>query len=184
MNEERIYHEYASWKLEKIELIEQLKGQSSNLIVRFNHVMDVIDFLYDKMVETLQQTEEELNIFKTGFYYIAQQIDEIETLLKEYYHDDLIALELRSKDVNLLLSTIDFQNELMGIESFEQKDLDKLMDFESDILDKIKLKEDVPESMFEALDVMTLEMFTRMNVEFYSINDIFLEIADELGIIE
>jgi hypothetical protein len=184
MNEESIYHEYASWKLEKIELIEQLKGQSSNLIVRFNHVLDVVDFLYDKMVETLQYTEEENNIFKTGFYYIAQQIDEIETLLKEHYQDDLHALELRSKDVNLLLSTIDFQNELMGIESFEQKDLDKLMDFESDVLDKIKLKEAIPESMFEALDVMTLEMFTRMNVEFYSINDIFLEIADELGIIE
>lgn len=184
MSEERIYHEYASWKLEKIELIVQLKDQSSNLIVRFNHVMDVIDFLYDKMVETLQYTEEEFNIFKTGFYYIAQQIDEIETLLREHYQDDLSALEVRSKEVNLLLSTIDFQNELMGIEAFEQKDLDQLMDFENDVLSKLKQKQEIPASMFEALDTMTLEIFTRLNVEFYSINDIFLEIADELGIIE
>ncbi|MGA0351798.1 MAG: hypothetical protein ACO3MF_03520 [Acholeplasmataceae bacterium] len=184
MNEERIYHEYASWKLEKIELIEQLKGQSSNLIVRFNHVMDVVDFLYDRMVETLQYNEEEVNIFKTGFYYIAQQIDEIETLLKDHYQDDLHALELRSKEVNLLLSTIDFQNELMGVEVFEQKDLDQLMDFEHDVLDKLKQKQEIPESMFQALDSLTLDIFSRLNVEFYSINDIFLEIADELGIIE
>lgn len=184
MNEERIYHDYASWKLEKIELLNQLKDQSSNLIIRFNHVMHVVDFLYDKMVDTLQYSEEELNIFKTGFYYIVQQIDEIETLLTTYYEDDLTALENRSKEVNLLLSTIDFQNELMGVDAFEQKDLDQLMDFEKDVLTKLKQKQEIPESMFQALDTMTLDIFTRLDVEFYSINDIFLEIADELGLIE
>lgn len=184
MNEERIYHEYASWKLEKSELIHSLKASSSNLIIRFNHVIDVVDFLYDKMVETLSYEEEELNIFKTGFYYIAEQIEELENILRDYYQDDLEALELRAKDVNLLLSTIEFQNELMGVDAFDETDLNKLIAFEKNVLNKIKDKEHVPESMFKELDEMTLEMFSKLEVEFFSINDIFLEIADELGIIE
>ena len=184
MNDERIYHEYARWKLEKSELIQSLKASSSNLIIRFNHVIDVVDFLYDKMVETLSYEEEELNIFKTGFYYIAEQIEELENILRDYYQDDLEALELRAKDVNLLLSTIEFQNELMGVDAFDETDLNKLIAFEKNVLNKIKDKEQVPESMFKELDEMTLEMFSKLEVEFFSINDIFLEIADELGIIE
>jgi hypothetical protein len=38
--------------------------------------------------------------------------------------------------------------------------------------------------MFKDLDELTYNMFKRLNVDFYPIDDIYLEIADELGIIE
>ncbi|MBE0700393.1 MAG: hypothetical protein IH571_01775 [Acholeplasmataceae bacterium] len=183
MRDERIYHEYANWKIENDELLKYLVENNSDLIVRFKHVIDVIDFLYDKLVDNPDYGEDENHIFETGFYYLLDQTEEIVKLLKKSYGNNIKSLEERAKDVNLLLSTIDFQNELLGVENFDQTDLDKLVDFEKNVLKKLENKEDVPVTMFEELDQLTFELFQKLNVEYYPINDIFLEIADELGIL-
>jgi hypothetical protein len=184
MNEEHIYHEYASWKLDKHDFLQTLITQESSLLLRFQHVFHVIDHLYTKMVDSLEYTEDEINIFQTGFYYLADQIDEIETILKKYFKEDLNALEKQAKDVNLLLSTIEFQQEILGLDEFQQEDLDKLMDFEKLLVDKISNQQPIPVQMFKDLDELTYKMFKRLNVDFYPIDDIYLEIADELGLIE
>ncbi|MFP4178323.1 MAG: hypothetical protein ACLFTZ_06145 [Acholeplasmataceae bacterium] len=183
MRDETIYHEYANWKLENEELIRYLIQNNSDLIVRFRHVIDVTDYLYDKLIDDPNFTEEENYIFETGFYYLFDQMDEIITLLNKSYGNDIEQLEKRAKDVNLLLSTIDFQNEIIGVEDYKQEDLDRLVNFEQSILTKLERKEEVPKSMFEELDRMTFEMFKRLDVNYYPVNDIYLEIADELGIL-
>ncbi|MBU1093872.1 MAG: hypothetical protein KKH01_05370 [Firmicutes bacterium] len=183
MRDERVYHEYANWKIENNDLLKYLIEKNSDLIIRFKHVIDVTDYLYDKLIDDLTYSDEEDQIFETGFYYLFDQLEEITGLMKKTYKNDIKNLEQRAKEVNLLLSTIDFQNELLGVENFEQKDMDKLVDFEQDVMKKLENKEDVPHFMYEQLDEMTYEMFQKLNVEYYPINDIFLEIADELGIL-
>ncbi len=183
MRDERVYHEYANWKIENHELLTYLIESNSDLIMRFKHVIDVIDYLYNKLIDDKNYNDDEDHIFETGFYYMFDQIEEITGLLKKSYHNNIQNLEERARDVNLLLSTIDFQNELLGVENFEQVDMDKLIDFEQDIMKKLENKEEVPIFMFEKLDEMTYEMFQKLNVEYYAINDIFLDIADELGIL-
>jgi len=183
MRDERVYHEYANWKLENHDLLKYLVDNKSDLTIRFKHVIDVTDHLYDKLIDDPNFTDEESHIFETGFYYLFDQIEEIVKLLKSGYKNDIQSLEKRAKDVNLLLSTIDFQNELLGVENFDQKDMDQLVDFEDKIFKLIENKESVPESIYKDLDHMTFNMFKRMDVDFYPINDIFLEIADELGIL-
>ena len=84
----------------------------------------------------------------------------------------------------MLLSTIEFQQEILGLEEFEQKDLDQLMDFEKQLIEKMSNQEPIPIQMFKDLDELTYTMFKRLKVDFYPIDDIYLEIADELGIIE
>lgn len=183
MRDEKVYHEYANWKIENHDLLKYLIESNSDLIIRFKHVIDVIDYLYDKLIDDTRYSDDEDHIFETGFYYLFDQIEEITNLLKKSYHNDIKNLEQRAKEVNLLLSTIDFQNELLGVENFEQKDMDKLIDFEQELMKKLQNKEEVPNSMYDELDEMTFEMFQKLNVEYYPINDIFLEIADELGIL-
>ncbi|MBN2300773.1 MAG: hypothetical protein JXC31_06285 [Acholeplasmataceae bacterium] len=183
MRDERVYHEYANWKIENYDLLKYLVESNSDLIIRFKHVIDVIDHLYNKLIDDANYSEDEDQIFETGFYYMFDQIEEITGLLKKSYQNNIKNLEQRAKDVNLLLSTIDFQNELLGVENFEQVDMDKLIDFEHDVVKKLENKEEVPMFMFEKLDKMTFEMFQKLNVEYYAINDIFLDIADELGIL-
>jgi hypothetical protein len=183
MRDEKIYHEYANWKIENHELLKYLVENNSDLIQRFRHVIDVTDYLYDKLIDDVTYSEDEDHIFETGFYYLFDQIEEITTLLKKAYQNNVQDLEKRAKDVNLLLSTIDFQNELLGVENFEQKDLDRLVEFEQAVLDKLEKKENIPYEMFDHLDSISYEIFNKLNVEYYPIDDIFLEIADELGIL-
>lgn len=183
MRDERVYHEYANWKIENYDLLKYLVESNSDLIIRFKHVIDVTDYLYDRLIDDQNYTDDEDQIFETGFYYLFDQIDEIVTLLKSSYKNNIKDLEQRAKDVNLLLSTIDFQNELLGVENFEQKDLEKLVDFEQNILKLLENKQEVPINLYEELDQMTLEIFSKLNLEYFPVNDIFLEIADELGIL-
>lgn len=183
MRDEQIYHEYANWKLEHHDLIKYLREHDSDLILRFKHIFEVTDYLYDQLIDDPEFSDEQHEIFETGFYYLFDQMDKIQELLKESYHNDIKALEKFSKEVNLLLSTIDFQNELLSIEDYDINHMNQLLDFENDVLDKLEHQEVIPEEMYDQLDDMTFKMFKEMDVEFYPIQDIFLEIADELGII-
>ncbi len=183
MRDEKVYHEYASWKMENHDLLKYLVDNNSDLIIRFKHVIDVIDHLYDKLIDDPNFSDEEDHIFETGFYYLFDQIEEITGLLKTSYQNNIKDLEKRSKDVNLLLSAIDFQNELLGVENFEQKDMDLLVEFEQDVLKRLENKESIPLEMFDKLDKISFDLFKKLEVEYYPINDIFLEIADELGIL-
>jgi len=183
MRDEQIYHEYANWKLEHGDLIKYLREHDSDLILRFKHIFEVTDYLYDQLIDDPSFTEEQNEIFETGFYYLFDQIDKIQELLKGSYQNDIKALEKFSKEVNLLLSTIDFQNELLSLEEYDVNHMNQLLSFESDVLDKLEHQESIPNEMFEQLDEMTFKMFKEMDVDYYPIQDIFLEIADELGII-
>lgn len=183
MRDERVYHEYANWKIENHELLKYLIDSNSDLLIRFKHVLDVTDFLYDKLIDDNQYTDDEDHIFETGFYYVADQMDQITRLLKENYANKIKDLELRAHDVNLLLSAIDFQNEIVSLEKFEQKDLDSLIKFEEEVLKILQNKGEVPKDMYQKLDDLTYDIFQRLEVDYFPIDDIFLEIADELGIL-
>lgn len=182
MRDELKYHEYANWKMEHDELLKYLTENNSNLMIRFKHVLDVTDYLYDKLIDEPNYSEDEDHIFLTGFYYMFDQIDKITALLKPY-NNEFSALEKKSKEINLLLSTIDFQNELASVDDYDESDMADLIDFEQDLTRRLENKEEVPELMFKQLDNITFKIFQKLDVEYFPINDIFLEIADELGIL-
>jgi hypothetical protein len=182
MRDELKYHEYANWKMEYHELLTYLTKNNSDLMIRFKHVLDVTDYLYDRLIDATDYSEDEDQIFETGFYYLFDQIDKITQLLKPY-QNDFLALEKKAKEINLLLSAIDFQNELASLEDYDESDMADLIDFEQDITKKLEKKEDISEDMFKRLDRMTFKIFQKLNVEYFPINDIFLQIADELGIL-
>lgn len=183
MRDEKVYHEYANWKMEHHDLLKYLIERNSLLMIRFKHVMDVIDYLYDKLIDDPTFSEEEDQIFETGLYYMMDQIDQIDQLLKKSYQNSFEDLEKRAKDVNLLLNTIDFQNELLGLETFDQKDMDILITFEEKVMKLLEEKKEVPITLYKELDHISFELFKKLDVEYYPINHIFLEIADELGIL-
>ncbi len=182
MRDEFKYHEYANWKMENHDLLKYLTENNSDLIIRFKHVLDVTDYLYNKLIDDANFTEEEDQIFETGFYYLFDQIEKIAELLKPY-QNEFKALEKRSKEINLLLSAIDFQNELATFDDYDAEDMADLIEFEEEVTKKIENKEEVTVEMFEKLDQLTFEIFKKMDLEYFPINDIFLEIADELGIL-
>src|SRR5690554_1848246 len=135
MRDELKYHEYANWKMENHDLLKYLTENNSDLMIRFKHVLDVTDYLYNKLIDDPNFSEDEDQIFETGFYYLFDQIDKITQLLKPY-QNEFKALEKRAKEINLLLSAIDFQNELATLEDYDDTDMADLIDFEQEITKK------------------------------------------------
>jgi len=183
LRDESVYHKYANWKMDNHDLLKYLVDNDSDLIMRSRHVLDVVDYLYDKLIDDVDYSDDEDNIFQTGFYYLIEQIEEIKKLMEKSYQNDIRYLEKRSKDVNLLLNAIDFHYEVLNAKDYKKEDSDKLLVFIIDVTKHLEDKEDVPKFMFKKLDKITFELYNRLNVREYPINSIFLEIADELGIL-
>ncbi len=176
-----IYTDYANWKLENYDLIESLVKNKSKAISRFTSVIAVVDYLYDKYVEEKKLDGDLELIFSTGFDYIYDQFLMIETLLEKNFNNDINELEKYSKTINLLLYINDFQNEALNYKegTFDLKPLDDLNDKVMNYLDK---HENAPDEYFAILSDITSSMFDSLDTEFHTVDQIYYEIAVELGI--
>ena len=176
-----IYTDYANWKLEKYDLISTLVKNKSKAIARFTSVIAVVDYLYDKFVNEKSLDEDLELIFSSGFDYIYDEFMMIETLLQNKFNNDYNELEKYSKTINLLLYINDFQNEALNYEEgkFDLKPLDDLNDKVMKFLDN---KENAPDEYFAILSDITSSMFDNLDEEFHTIDQIYYEIAVELGI--
>ena len=184
MEKELIYNEYAGWKLEHDELISNLKKLDSLLIFRFENVLNVVDHLYNKLIDDPSYDEDDHDNFTFGFHYIHAQVEEIKKILSNYYNNDYLALNMDAKKVNLLLNTIDFQHELLDLENYDVQSMEQLLNFETLIISKLSNKEKVEDKLYKQLDDLSLQIFKKLDIDYYPIDSIYLEIADELGIIE
>lgn len=183
MVDERIYHQYANWKLEHNDTLSFLKEKDSSIYFRFEHVLDVADYFYDKLIDDKNYTEDEDAIFQSAFLYLENQLAEINKILNDYYRNDLASFHKDEKSINLVLNAIEFQNELLRLENFEATDMQYFLDFEQDILNKIQNKEQIEENSFTALDEASSKIFKKLEIDYYPMSHIFLDIASELGIV-
>ena len=183
MKDERIYHEYANWKVEHYELFKYFAESDSGLFIRFKHVLEITDYFYDKLIDDMSFSEDDDYIFESGFNYMYDQVDVIDHLLEKSYQRNFAELEKHSKDVTLLLTSIDFLNELVSIENSKVEDLEKMKNFEEEILKIIENKQEVPKEKFTELDHLSREIFSKMDEDYYPTYSIFLDIADELGLL-
>ena len=182
MENNTIYEDYESFKHENYELISTLVKNNSKIISRFSPVLMVVDYLSIEQKKR-KLTEDEKIFFSTGFDYIYDQFLKIETLLEKNFNNDINELEKYSKTINLLLYINDFQNEALNYKegTFDLKPLDDLNDKVMNYLDK---HENAPDEYFAILSDITSSMFDNLDQEFHTIDQIYYEIAVELGIYE
>jgi len=183
MRDETLYHEYSDWKLTNQDLIDKLKAMDSPLIIRIEHVLLVVDYFYDKLIDDPEYSDEDHAIFETGFYYLYDQLEELTSILKEYYNNDYLALNVDAKKVNLLLNAIDFQNELLNYENFDEKDMAYLLEFENMVKEKLQNKEPISDDVYLKFDEASDKIFKKIKGDGKLIQTIYMEIAAELDLI-
>lgn len=181
--DEKIYNEYAGWQLENNDLLKKIKTDSDNIYMRIKHVFDVIDYLYMKLTENESYSEEEDQIFKTGYFYVAHQINEIEHIVKHYYNNDFKLANAKSSEINLLLNTQDFQAEVFNSELESSQDVEELLKFDQKILNYLNKQSKVPKKIYDELDNLLMKVFDDSEINYLTVNNIFLEIAAELNIL-
>ena len=180
MEENTIFTDYEAWKRENNELITTLVKKQSKTIQRFSPVLAVVDYLYEQNQKGTLSEDEEL-IFSTGFDYIYDQFQIIQSLLEDNFNNDYDEMEKYGQTINLLLYINDFEAELKVNDNLK-KDIKKLTDLEDKVNSYLDKKENAPDEYFALLDDITYSIFTKNNIEIHTVDQIFYEIAIEYGI--
>lgn len=178
------YNDYLNFKEEKYELIEFLVNSNSNIIVRFKHVLAVIDFIYERHCAEVKLNTEDENIFQTGFNYVFDRFNLIELMLSKIFNNNKEEMELFSKTINIILYVNDFKDEVENFDRDTKEQLDDLSQYEESILSLLEHKEHATDVEFGLLNDLSLKVFDDLGEEYYGINEIFYDIALELGIID
>ena len=174
-----IYTDYANWKFENFDFINNLVKNKSKSISRISSVIAVVDYLYEKYVENKKLTEDEEIFFSTGFDYIYDQFYLLKTLFELKFNNSFKEMEKYSKTINLLLYINEFQSEALEYENIDITPLDDLEDKVNKCLDQ---KENAPDEYFQILNEVNESIFEKNNIEVHTMDQIFYEIAIEYGI--
>ena len=83
--------------------------------------------------------------------------------------------------INLYLYSLDFENEYCSQENQNDEKLDLLKKYSDKIYTMIVNKEEPTEELHQELDRLCFRVFGE---SYYGVNEIFLDIADELGILD
>ncbi len=175
-----IFEDYEAWKRENNNLITTLVKNKSKTIERFSPVLAVVDYLYEKNLKEKLSNDEEL-IFSTGFDYVYDQFQIIESLLEDNFNNDFKKLEACGQTVNLLLYINDFEAEIKSDDKLKQ-DIKKLNDLEDSVNKYLSKGINAPDEYFALLDDITYSIFSKNNIEIHTVDQIFYEIAIEYGI--
>ncbi len=177
-----VFNDYANWLIENADFFENLKETKSILFTRNKHIFDVVAYLYDLKVEEKTIDEEQEYIFEVGFYYLFDQFEHINLLLKHTYNDDFDAFNKQAKTIVLLLNTIEFENDIHNLVS--QKEAKKAFaEIEQEILKYLEKKEEAPQELFDKLNEVSEKIYNKHNLEYYPIFEIFYDIAIELNLL-
>ena len=180
MEDNTIFDDYAAWKKENHDLIYSLVNNKSKIIQRFSSVIAVVDYLYDYHLDNNLSEDEEL-IFSSGYDYIYDQFQLIETLLENNFNNDVNKMEKYGQTINLLLYINDFKLEIAN-SNLKGKEVNQLNDLNDKVYEYIEKNENAPDEYFQLLNDITSSLFEKNDVELHTIDQIFYEIAIEYDI--
>ena len=175
-----IYRDYATWKIENNETLEQFSDNSSVIYERLEPVYEVLNHIYDMAVDKKEIDEDLEIIFQIGFNYLNTQFDIIkiyfETLFQSKCEDfvdysDMILFLLYIYDLRIDLENNDINS-----------DIEELNDLETNIENMIMERRDDQEYINSRMNETLEIVFNLMNYEYVSVVDVFVEIAENLGL--
>ena len=178
---ENQYLDYASFKKTNEKLLEHLLSKNSLIIARFKYVLLVVDYLFEKVVkENKKLTLDEEEMFEVGYQYLFDRFNTI-NLLREH---TLEKMESLAKSINLLFYIEDFIDEIDSLDGEHKEEHTKFADLEDSVMQFIEEGRQVPDELFALVDDISLNVFTGLGHDYYSITDIYYDIAVELELID
>jgi len=175
-----IYKDYAAWKLENQEILEQFQSNNNNIYDRLEPVYAVLNHIYDLVVEGVELDEDYELIFHSGFDYLGTQFEIVKIYYKTLFlenaddfieYSDLLLYLIYISDVKNDLDSNDIDSDIPSLNDLEVTLENMIMERNNDIVYATNLFNTV----FE-------EVFGKLNYEYVSIVDVFSEIAESLGI--
>lgn len=182
---ENQYLDYASFKKTNEKLLEYLLSNNSLIIARFKYVLLVVDYLFEKVVkENKKLTLDEEEMFEVGYQYLFDRFNTINLLKEHTFNNKLEKMEQLAKSINLLFYIEDFIDEIDSLDGEHKEEHTKFADLEDSVMQFIEEGRQVPDELFALVDDISLNIFTGLGHDYYSITDIYYDIAVELELID
>lgn len=175
-----IYKDYAAWKLENTELLEQFQNNKNIIYDRLEPVYVVLEHIYDLVCDQVELDEDYATIFEVGFNYLNSQFEIIKIYFDSLFQKNCDDFEDYSEILLYLIYLLDIRNDLesQGINS----DIEELNDLETQIENMIMERRNDITYISDKMNQTLHDVFTALDFEFVSIIDVFVEIAENLGI--
>ena len=175
-----IYKDYASWKIENTHIIEQFDKNSSVVYERLEPVYEVLNHIYDIVVDKNEIDEDLETIFQVGFNYLNTQFDIIKIYFETLFQSKCEDFDEYSNLIVFLLYIYDLRTDLENNDI--NSDIEELNDLETNIENAVMERRDDHEFINSKMNETLSIVFDLMNYEYVSVVDVFVEIAENLGL--
>ena len=166
--------------MENHETIEIFEENNSVIYERIEPVYEVVNHIYDLLVEEKEVSEELDIIFTAGFNYLFTQYETIKIYYEKLFQSNCDDFLKYSEMVLYLLYIYDIRSDMENNDI--DSDIPELNELETCIenliVDRSTDFDYIKNEMNKTLKVV----FDKMNYDYVSIVDIFVEIAENLGI--
>jgi len=178
---ERIIKEYNSWLKENQNFILHLEKHDSSLYSRLMPIYKVLNFLCSETTENGLELDGDLEkIFQVGLEYLHTQVSTCKIYYEKIFNKNFHDFIEYDSIVNYVLFLEDLRYELEENQvKLNEKIINDLMDYLENIME---LKSGIPENFNLFVDSEIHKIVDLENFSFHSIIDIFVEIAETLGI--
>jgi len=179
---EDLLKEYRSWKKENAPFYEELKEHGSILFDRFQPVFEVLAFIDCEIGASRMEANDDLDkIFSVGLEYINDQFQTCKMYMDTYFAGDFHAFLDYDKVISALLYIEDVRYELseQGL-SPKEEEIDMLVE-ELELM--LEERRTVPDTFFLYVDDVMHTAIGEQEFEFTGIIDIFVDVADTLGLV-
>jgi hypothetical protein len=177
----KLLKDYQSWISDNKYIYEHLATHQSILYNRFQPVYEVLSFLYEESNSNEDSFNEDIEkIFQVGLEYLNMQFVTCKIYLEKNFNNDFHDFLHYDRVIAYLLFIEDLRYELLEKKiKFNQEELDELSDYLESIIIK---KQPIQENLSLYVDARISKTIKTENYHFTGIIDIFVEIADTLGI--
>ncbi|HQN74549.1 MAG TPA: hypothetical protein PK160_00750 [Bacillota bacterium] len=178
---EKLLKEYQGWLTDNKNFYEHLKSHESALFVRFQPVYDVLLVLFQEYKDHPDQGNEDIEkIFQVGLEYLNMQFFNCKMYLKKTFDNNFHHFLEYDQVISYSLFLEDLKYELVEKSvSYDEKAMESISDFLDDIIEN---KKEIPDNLGLYVDGKIHQMIDVDDYHFTGIIDIFVEIADALGI--
>lgn len=161
-------------------MIETFQKNESAIFDRLDPVYTVLNHIYDLLVEE-QEIDEDLDtIFIAGFNYLHSQFEIIKIYYEKLFKSKCDDFVNYSEMVLYLLYIFDIRTDLENNEI--NSNIEKLNELETSIENMIIERGTDFDYIKDQMNETLKTIFDKLDYDFISIVDIFVEIAESLGI--
>ena len=178
--DEFILKDYASWKIENHVILDTFRNNNNEIYKRLEPVYLVLEHVYDMACEQKDIDPDLETIFQIGFHYLHSQFSVIKIYFESLFQSNCEDFGEYQEMLLYLMYIFDVRNDL------ENHDID--LEFEPLTLAETYIENMIMERRQDIHYVRSImnealkDVFSKIDYEYVSIIDIYVEIAENLDI--